>query len=57
MVARFWQGAGVALAAMQLCIGRDFRRVEPRFPADAGLEERAELVIGFIAALPPSWPP
>jgi hypothetical protein len=42
---------------MQLCIGRDFRRVEPRFLADAGLEERAELVIGFIAALPPSWPP
>jgi hypothetical protein len=41
---------------MQLCIGRDFRRVEPRFLADAG-QERAELVIGFIAALPPSWPP
>ena len=41
------QGAGVALAAMQLRIGRDLRRVAPGFPNHAGQVERVELVSDF----------
>ena len=50
VVAGIWRGASVALAAMQLRTGQDFRRVEPGFPGHTWQAERAELVGDFAAA-------
>lgn len=44
------QGAGVALAAMQLRVRMDLRRVVPRFPERVGQEERRARVNDFAAA-------
>ena len=49
-MARIRQGAGVALAALQLRIGHDFRQVAPGFPDHTSQAERAEMVGGFTAA-------
>ena len=45
--ARIWQGAGVALTALQLRTGQDFRLVAPGFSDHARLAEWAELVSSF----------
>lgn len=50
VVAGIRQGAGVALAAMHLRIGRDLRRVAPGFPDEASQVEQMELVSDFAPA-------
>ena len=50
VVARIQQGAGVALAAMQLRVGMDVDRVAPGFPERVEQEKQAELVNDFAAA-------
>jgi hypothetical protein len=50
VVARIWQGAGVALAALLLRTSQDFRQVAPGFSGHARKAERAELVGGFAVA-------
>jgi hypothetical protein len=48
VVAGIWQGAGIALAALQLRTGQDF----PQVALDhVGQAERVELVGGFAAAV------
>jgi len=51
MVLGIRQGAGVALAAMHLRTGQDFRRVEPGFLGLARLAEQSELVSDFAVAV------
>jgi hypothetical protein len=48
VVARIRQGAGIALAALQLHTGQDFPQVAPDH---VGQAERVELVGGFAAAV------
>ena len=49
VVARVWQGVGVALAVLQLCTSQDFHQVVPRFLDHAGQAERAKLIDDFAA--------
>jgi hypothetical protein len=50
VVAGIWQGASVALAAMQLWIRVNLRRVAPGFPEHVRPGQRAELVKDFATA-------
>ena len=49
VVVGIWQGAGVALATMQLWTRANLCRVVPGYPEHVWLEERAELVNDFTA--------
>ena len=50
VVTGIYEGAGVALATLQLRIGQNFHQVAPGFPNYTSQAERAEMVGGFATA-------